>query len=62
MYHSLGPEFFRTTTGIQSGPGTFDKSRFIMTFLTILVVSEIFQFQICSRREKQLKRYPNYEN
>ena len=33
--------FFRTTTGVQSGPGAFDKSRFIMTFLTILGVTEI---------------------
>ena len=27
MYESLGFQFFRTTTGIQSGPDTFDKSR-----------------------------------
>ena len=32
---------FRTTTGIQSWPDTFDESRFIMTFLTILGVTEI---------------------
>ena len=32
---------FRTTTAIQSGPDAFDKSRFIMTFLTILGVTEI---------------------
>ena len=41
MYESSGSQFFRTTTGIQSGPDTFDKSRFIMTFLTILGVTEI---------------------
>ena len=35
-------QFFRTTTGIQSGPeDAFDKSRFITTFLTILGVTEI---------------------
>ena len=28
--------------GIQSGPDAFDQSRFIMTFLTILGVTEIF--------------------
>ena len=39
-------QFFRTTTGIQSGPGAFDESRFIMTFLTILGVIEI----LCSFR------------
>ena len=46
MYESLGSQFFRTTTGIQSGPDAFDESRFIMTFLTILGVIEI----LCSFR------------
>ena len=41
MYESSGSQFFRTTTGIQSGPYTFDESRFVMTFLTILGVMEI---------------------
>ena len=46
MYESSGSQFFRTTTGIQSGPDTFDKLRFVMTFLTILGVMEI----LCSFR------------
>ena len=46
MSESSGSHFFRTTTGIQSGPDAFDESRFIMTFLTILGVTEI----ICSLR------------
>ena len=46
MYASLGSQFFRTTTGIQSGPDAFDQSRFVMTFLTILGVMEI----LCSFR------------
>ena len=37
----LSYEFFRTTIGIQSRPDAFDKSRFIMTFLTILGVTDI---------------------
>ena len=41
MYECSGPQFFRTTTGIHSGPEAFDKSRFAMTFLTILGVMEI---------------------
>ena len=41
MYESSGSQFFRTTTGIQSGPDAFDESRFVMTFLTILGVMEI---------------------
>ena len=38
--------FFRTNTGIQSGPDAFDESRFVITFLTILGVAEI----LCSSR------------
>ena len=46
MYESSGPQFFGTTTGIQSGPDAFDESRFVMTFLTILGVIEICSFQL----------------
>ena len=46
MYESSGSQLFRTTTGIQSGPDAFDESRFVMTFLTILGVTEI----LCSFR------------
>ena len=46
MYESSGSQFFRTTTGIQSGPDAFDESRFVMTILTILGVMEI----LCSFR------------
>ena len=46
MYESSGSQFFRTTTGIESGPDAFDESRFVMTFLTILGVMEI----LCSFR------------
>ena len=46
MYESPGSQFFRTTTGIQSGPDAFEESRFVMTLLTILGVMEI----LCSFR------------
>ena len=46
MYESSDSQLFRTTTGIQSRPDTFDKSRFGMTILTILEVTEI----LCSFR------------
>ena len=46
MYESSGSQFFRTTTGIQSGPDVFDESSFVMTFLTILGAMEI----LCSFR------------
>ena len=41
MHDSSGSQFFITTTGIQSGAATFEESRFVMTFLTILGVMEI---------------------
>ena len=41
MYKASGSQFFKNTSGIQSGPYAFDKSRFIMTFLTVLGVTEI---------------------
>ena len=41
-----GSHFFRTTTGTTSGPGAFEESRFNMTFLTILGVTEM----LCSFR------------
>ena len=46
IYISLGSQFFRTTTGIQSGPDTFDESRFVIIFLTILGVTKV----LCSFR------------
>ena len=46
MQESSGSHSFRTTTGIQSEPDAFDKSRLVMTFLTILGVTEI----LCSFR------------
>ena len=43
MYESSGSQFFRTTIGIHSGPDAFDESRFVLTFLTILGVTEILR-------------------
>ena len=43
MKESSGSEFFRNTTGIQSGRDAFDKSMFVMTFLTILGVTQILR-------------------
>ena len=46
MYESSSSQFFRTITGIQSGPDTFDKSRLVMTFPTNFGVRGI----LCSFR------------
>ena len=46
MYESSGSQFFRTNTAVQPVPDTFDESRFVMNFLTILGVTEI----LCSFR------------
>ena len=40
-YESSGSQFCRTTPGIESEPGAFDESRFLITFLTSLGVTEI---------------------
>ena len=40
LYEISGSHLFRTTTEIQSGPDTFDKSRLVMSFLTNLGVNE----------------------
>ena len=36
MYESSGLQFFKTTTGVQSGPDAFDESRFVMTLFNHL--------------------------
>ena len=51
MYGSSGSQFFRTTTGILSGPDAFDKSMFVMTFLTILGVTGICSFRVVLERK-----------
>ena len=52
MKESLGSQFYRTTTAIQSGPHAFDKSKFIMTFLTVLGVTEIlYTFKLVLERK-----------
>ena len=40
MYESSDSQSLGSTIGIQSGPDTFDESRFVVTFLIILGVSE----------------------
>ena len=52
MYESSDSQVSRTTTGIQSGLGTFDKSKFVMTFLAILGVTEICSFRLVLEGKK----------
>ena len=64
MYGSSGSQFFRTTTGIQSGPDTFDESRFVMVFLTIVRIMEIlFNFRLAleGKRGKEIAELPRLE-
>ena len=49
MYECSRSKFFRTTTEIQLGPDAFDESRFVITFLTILEVTEISRLYESSR-------------
>ena len=41
MHEISGSQFFRNTTGIQSGPEAFDESKLVITFLTIFGAMEI---------------------
>ena len=52
MYESSDSQVSRTTTGIQSGLGTFYKSKFVMTFLAILGVTEICSFRLVLEGKK----------
>ena len=45
-HESSDSQFFRAKTGLQCGPGAFDESLLVMTFLTNLGVTEI----LCSFR------------
>ena len=58
IHESSGSQFFRTTTGIHSGPDAFDESRFVMTFLTILGVTEILSSFGLILEEKTGKEIP----
>ena len=51
-------EFCRTTSRIQSGPDAFDKSRFVMTILTILGVIEVLYSFRLVLEEKTGKEIP----
>ena len=50
MYKSLDSQFFRTTTGIPSGPDPFDKSRSVMNFVVTLVINFEVTETLCSFR------------
>ena len=61
MYESSGSQFFRTTTGIQSGP---EPGRFVMTFLTILGVMEIlcsFRLVLEGKTSKEIAESSRFE-
>ena len=46
MYKNSGSQLFRATSGMQSRPDIFDKSKLVLTFLTNLRVTKI----LCSFR------------
>ena len=64
MYESPVSQFFRTSTGIQSGPDAFDESRFAITFITILGITEIlcsFRLVLQEKRGKDIPKWPRLE-
>ena len=57
MYESSGLQFFRATTRTESGPDVSDESRLVMTFLTILGVTEIlyrFRLALEGKTDKEI--------
>ena len=59
-----GSQFFRTTTGIQSGLDAFDESRFVTIFLTILGIKEIlcsFRLVLEGKKGKEIPKSPRLE-
>ena len=63
MKESSGSQFFRTTSGIQLAPDVFGKSRFIMTFSTILRVKEIlcsFKLVLEGKTGKEIHQDEDY--
>ena len=62
MYESSGSKFFRRTTEVQSGLDTFDESRFIKTFLTILELWKYYAVSDQFQMGKQVKRLPSHQD
>ena len=62
MLESSSSQFFGTTTGILSGPDAFDKSRFIMMFLSIFGVTEILCTFKLVLEGKKVKRYLSHQD
>ena len=54
VYENSGSQFFKTTSGKQSGPDVFDESRFVLTFFNHFgSYRNIMHFQISSRMENR---------
>ena len=66
MHESSGLQFFRSTTGIQSGLDVLDRLRLVMTSLTNSQVSEIIQsFKLVLERiesQEMLESFNSYES
>ena len=62
IYKSSGSQFFRTTTGIQSGPDAFAESKFVMSFSTIFEVMEIYSVSNQFQKGEKVKGYPSHQD
>ena len=62
IYKSSGSQFFRSTNWIQSGPDVFDKSRFVMTFLTILEILCSFRLFLEAKAGKEIPESSRLES
>ena len=46
MCEISGSQFFRTATGIKSGPDVFDKSQLVMTFFQLCISEIVYSFRL----------------
>ena len=49
MYENSDSQFFRTNTGIQSGPDAFDMSVLVIIFITNLGVTEMLRSEFMEK-------------
>ena len=61
MYESSGSQFFRTTTGIQSGPDAFDDSRFVMTILGVTQILCSFRLVLEGKTGNEIPESSRFE-
>ena len=61
MYESSDSQPYRTTNGIQSGPGAFEESRFVMNFQPTWELHHYYAVSDEFWKGKQVKGYLSHQ-